>query len=304
MDYEFNPQMPVAQGMFTHTYPELPQSAFSMLALQTQEAESLSGVKGFTEGISGEGYGPVAAGVRGALSATAKREMAILRRLAKGIRDIGAKIIAMNQAFLSETEVVRVTNTEFIQIRREDLQGNFDLVVDIETEEVDAAKAGDLSFMLQTLGPKADPKMTTTILAEIARLKRMPELAHTLKNWKPEPNPMMEQMQQLELQAKKLENEKLRAEVGFLQARAALVKAQADATDLDFLEQESGTKHARDLERQHSQGQSNQALAVTKALLAGRKAEELPPDIEAAIGFNQFSKDNDTGQLFAKPPMI
>src|SRR5690606_2895379 len=114
--------------------------------LQNQEAEALTGIKSFSGGLSGDAYGQVATGIKGMLDAAAKREMAILRRLAKGVSDIGRKIIAMNAEFLSDVEVVRVTNKEFVQINREELAseaGEFDLSVDISTFEVDNAKAQD-----------------------------------------------------------------------------------------------------------------------------------------------------------------
>jgi hypothetical protein len=185
-DYEYNPNQNPNNGLIDHKYPEIPQSAMLMLNLQNQEAEALTGVKSFSGGVSGESYGQVAAGIRGVLDAASKREMAILRRLAKGITEIGNKFIAMNAVFLSEEEVIRVTNTEFITVKREDLKGNFDLEVDISTAEVDDAKAKDLGFMLQTIGPNIDSQITMKILAEIAELKRMPELAHDLKSWKPD----------------------------------------------------------------------------------------------------------------------
>ena len=195
-DYEFNPTMNPQQGVIEHKYPEIPQSAMAMLALQNQEAEALTGVKSFAGGISGEAYGDVAAGIRGMLDAASKREMAILRRLAQGISQIGRKIIAMNAEYLSEMEVVRVTNDEYVQIAREDLPGEFDLEVDIATAEVDNAKSQDLGYMLQTMGPNMDPQISMQLLAEIADLKRMPALAHNLRNWKPQPDPIQEQLKQ------------------------------------------------------------------------------------------------------------
>jgi hypothetical protein len=143
-DYEFNPNQNPSQSIIEHKYPEIPASAYNMLQLQNQEAEALTGVKSFAGGMSGEAYGDVAAGIRGVLDAASKREMAILRRLAKGMTDIGNKIILMNQVFLSEEETVRITNKEFVVIKREDLAGNFDLVTDISTAEVDNNKAQDL----------------------------------------------------------------------------------------------------------------------------------------------------------------
>lgn len=52
--------------------------------------------------------------------------------------------------------------------------------------------------------------------------------------------------------------------------------AERDNKNLDYLEQESGTKHARDLEKMKAQSQGNQQLEITKALTKPRKEGELP----------------------------
>ncbi|MFP3741369.1 hypothetical protein, partial [Burkholderia sp. SIMBA_019] len=75
-------------------------------------------------------------------------------------------------------------------VQRDELTGDFDLEVDISTAEVDNAKSQDLAFMLQTLGPKGDWGMVQLILAEIARLKRMPDLAHRIEQYQPQPDPV------------------------------------------------------------------------------------------------------------------
>lgn len=285
-DYEYNPNTNPQVSLIQHKYPELPQSALLMLNLQNQEAEALTGVKSFSGGISGESFGQVAAGIRGVLDAASKREMAILRRLARGMEEIGTKIIAMNAVFLSEEEVVRVTNSEFITVRREDLKGNFDLEVDISTAEVDDAKAKDLGFLLQTMGNTLDISITIMILSEIAQLKRMPVLAKKIAEFQPQPNPA----QELELELKKKELEKLDSEIAYNQARARELGTKADKNDLDYVEQETGTKHARDLQKSQAQARGNQNLEVTKALTKPIKEGEQRPDITAAVGFNEVSE--------------
>ena len=307
-DYEFNPRMSPANGVIEHKFPDIPQSALLMLNLQNQEAEALTGVKSFAGGMSGEAYGDVAAGIRGVLDAASKREMAILRRLAKGMTEIGNKIIAMNAVFLSEKEVIRVTNKEFITVKREDLIGNFDLETDISTAEVDNAKAQDLAFMLQTLGPNSDPGIVMMILAEIADLKRMPELANKLRNWRPQPSPGQQELQRLEIEKARKEVEKLQSEISLNNAKAQEALANKDQKNLDYVEQETGTKHARDMEKQRGQAQGNQALEITKALTKSLKEGEQRPNLEAAIGFNQLSdRLADAGTLqtnFAQPAPI
>lgn len=281
-DYEFNPTMNPINNYIEHTYKEIPQTAILLTQMMNQEAESLTGVKAFTGGLSSDTYGQVAAGIRGVLDAASKREMSILRRIAKGVSEIGNKIIAMNAVFLSETEVVRVTNSEFITINREDIKGNFDLKVDINTAEIDNAKAQDLGFMLQTIGPNLDPQITLFILSEIAELKRMPALANKLKNYKPQPDPLEEKKKQLEIQ-------KLQSEVELNNARTALANAQAQDTSVDTMLTATGVKHSQEMDKQKAQASANQNLEITKALTKSIKNTERAPDINAAIGFNYLT---------------
>lgn len=288
-DYEFNPNMPPSAGMRDHVYPELPQSAMLMLGLQNQEAESLTGVKAFSGGLSGQAYGEVAAGIKGLLDASAKREMAILRRVAKGVAEIGKKIVMMNGVFLTDQEVVRVTNEKFVTVDRDDLQGSFDCIVDISTFEVDSAKAQELGFMLQTIGPNMDPQISMEILAQIAELKRMPELAHKLRNWRPTPDPVQQQLQQLQIEKAKMEVAELQAKVMLLQAQAQAAFATAGLKELDRVEQETGVAHQRDLDQMGEQGRANRKLEIIKAMAKPLKEGERSPDILSLIGFDELA---------------
>lgn len=289
-DYEFNPNTTPLQGHIQHQYPEIPNSALTMLTLQNQEAESLTGVKGFAGGMSGEAYGDVAAGIRGVLDASSKREMAILRRIAKGVVDIGRKITSMNGEFLSEKEVVRVTNDEFVTVNRDDLIGEYDIETDISTAEIDNAKAQDLGFMLQTIGPNLDFELNKMILADIAKLKRMPDLAKKLETFERKPDPMQQKLMELEIKEKELSVAKLESEIELNRAKAKKEEAQADKANLDFVEQETGTKHAREMEKQRGQAEGNQDLEITKNLVKPIKEGESKPNVEAAIGYNALSR--------------
>lgn len=275
-DYQFNPVTNPAEAVYMHKFPEIPQSAPLMLQLNHQEAESLTGVKSFTDGVSGNSLGDVAAGVRGALDAASKRETGILRRLAQGMIEIGRKIIAMNAQFLSEEEVVRVTNEKFVKIRRDDLAGNFDLKLSISTAEEDDNKARELAFMLQTMGANMDPEMSKMILSDIARLRKMPDLAHKIETYQPQPDPM--QVKKMELELALLEaqiaTEQAKAanlassanlqgaKVGTEAAKQGDLKATADRKNLDFVEQEQGVNHERELDKQRDAAASKAQLAV------------------------------------------
>jgi hypothetical protein len=191
--------------------------------------------------------------------------------MAKGIVDVGRKIVSMNQVFLSEVEVVRVTNKKFVTVNREDLAGEFDMEVDISTAEIDNNKAQDLGFMLQTIGNNMDFGIVKIILAEIARLKRMPVLQEAILRFEPTPDPLLEEAKKLEVEKLRYEIEKIKSETQRNNADAEKKLAEANQTDLDTIEQETGTTHERELEKQRAQAQGNQDLVVAKALVTPRK---------------------------------
>lgn len=302
-DYQFNPNIHPSNGIVEHKFPEIPNSAMNMITMANMEAESLTGVKMFADnGISGESLGPTAAGAKGVLSAAGRREMGILRRLAMGLALAGRKIAAMNQAFLSKEETIRVTDEEYVTVDREQLQGNYDLKVEIATAEEDEARASRLEFMLQTLGPNAEPEMRNLLLIEIARLRRMPELAHKLETFKPEPDPLQQKMQELQIAELESKVAKNNADAEAEQARAELYKAQAervrsgkDLDDLKFVETETGTTHARDLERIAEQAKANAKARITEGILNQKNrvgpdgkmdTSPEPEDIQEAREFN------------------
>jgi hypothetical protein len=277
-DYEFNPGVDPRMGVYMHTYPEIPASAQFMTQMVQMEAESLTGVKAWNQGIGSQGLGDVAAGIRGALDASSKRELNILRRLSNGLVKLARKMIAMNAELLSDEEVIRITNEEFVTVKRDDLPGNFDLELAISTAEEDNNKAEQLAFMLQTVGPNTDPSMVRMILAEICRLRKMPDLAHAIENYQPQQDPVAQKMQELAVAELETKIAKARAETQLILENANLsaakavtegakqghLKAATDKTNLDFIEQESGVKQERDKELQGEQARAQGQLAVTQ----------------------------------------
>ena len=107
--------------------------------------------------------------------------------------------------------------------------------------------------------------MSQIILADIARLRKMPDLAKQIKEYQPQPNPMAEQKAQLEMQLlqAQIANETAKAQenavdVEFKKAKTQTelsksrsINSKADLDDLTFVEQESGVN------RQHEENMKN-----------------------------------------------
>ena len=279
-----NPGFDPRANIHMQTYPEIPNSAMQMVNLQNQDAESLTGVIAFNSGISGQALGNTATGVRGALDSASKRELGILRRLSAGIEKIGRKIIAMNAEFLDDEEVVRITNKQFRTIRRDDLTGSFDLRVKISTAESDNQKIEKLAFMMQTGQQSMDPEEAKLVRAEIYKLQKMPDLADKVLSYKPEPDPIQEQMAQLQLERLQLENQKLKAEIEERNSRAienqvdvelkqaktqnelakaGKISSEKDLADLEFLRKDQGA----DLRDKLQEKEFDRAMELEKSAM-------------------------------------
>ena len=197
------------QGSFNN----IPKSAFDMLALMNNEIESITGIKSFSGGITASSLGGTATGARGALDATSSRRLNIVRNIAENlIKPLMRKWMAYNAEFLSETEVVRITNEEFVEIRRDDLAGKIDIDITVSTQEDNAARAQELGFLLQTLGSALPFDMTRMIMGEIAKLSKLPSLEKQILEYQQQPDPLAQKRQELELAKLEAEIQRLKAD--------------------------------------------------------------------------------------------
>lgn len=276
------------RAIYKKSVDSVPPSVFSMIQWQQADAESLTGTKAFTGGISGTALGDSVGQVRSALDATSKRELSILRRLSELFKEMARLTIAMNQAYLAEEEVVRITNEEFVTIRRDELQGEFDLVIDVSTPEKDQDTATKLNMLLQTNAASMDPAEARILRAKIARLWKQPDLAKAIESYEPQPDPMQQQLQQLQMQKLQMEIEQMKATIADKYARAGeneidrelklakvdterakakAMNSESDLKDLNFLEKESGIDHVKELEKKQADMEATLNKQAQNAML-------------------------------------
>ena len=209
------------------SYNQIPGSVFDMLSLQNNEIESQTGVKSFSNGISGTSLGNTATSARGAMDATATRRLSLVRNIAENlIKPLMRKWMSYNSEFLDEVEVIRVTNEKYVPVRRDDLAGIIDIDVTISTAEDNSARVQELSFLLQTMGPSQPFEINQMLMAKIAKLSRMPELEKQLLEFKPEPDPLQEKLKELEIR-------KLEASIRLMEAEAIDLQARAGENKID-----------------------------------------------------------------------
>ena len=181
---------------------------------------------------------------------------------------------------MDEESQFRITNDEFVYLKKDDLGANIDIDLTISTSDDNQAKAQELAYMLQTIGPSEDPGIRKIIMTEIARLYRMPQLARMIETYEPQTDPVAEQMRQLQvamLQAQ-VNNEQSKADENSVDrelkgakvqtelAKAKNINSTADKTDLDYIQQYAGVQQKSELQKQQLKNQFDRDRETLKLL--------------------------------------
>lgn len=272
-------------------------TVLNLIDRENAEIETYTGSLTFNRAKGGENS--LQAGdtrVRSSMESSTKREMGVLRRISNLMVNIGRKTVMMNQAYLSEEEVVRVTNKEYVKIKREDLQGEYDLTVEISTPEKDNEMAAKLIMLMQTNQANMDQELAKMIYVQITELWKLFGLSGEIKQYEPKPDPAQQKIQELQIQqlelgnkkirmemleiAKKLESEdskikeretrgveNINADVKLKRAKALLAEAEAEKvqSEIDVIDQEFLNEYDEPLTKQERHERDKEFDAMSKA---------------------------------------
>lgn len=247
-NFEFNG---TPNDFYDGHFNEFPSSTFNMLQMLNAEAESITGVKNFYQGMHSNSLGSTATATTAIMDSAAARRLNIVRNIAENmVKPILRKWLAYDAEFLDEETQYRITNEEFIWLKRDDLGARIDIDLAISTSEDNKATASELSFLLQTIGPSEDPNLRKMIIADICDLYKKPELAKSIREYVPQPDPLAQRLQELQIQMLEAQIENERAKGGRAEidsrlkeaktktelAKAANIESNTDSTDLDYLQ--------------------------------------------------------------------
>jgi len=310
-DARFRPGVNIDSAIKKLGVEPVDQSIFQVIQLQEQNAEALSGNQMYNKGLAGGNSSTSATGIRAANDSSARRELSILRRMSSQlIKDMIKQDIANMQVFASPEEVVNVTDEGYIAIRREDVQGEFNIVIDVSTPSKDAEIAESLSYVIQTLGDSVGPAIKNMMVADMLRLKGRPDVAKQVEEYKPQPSEAQQKMEQMQMDNLALENELLKAKVADLHkgleeadskiqeretraienqsdvklkeakaaehlARQGYYDEMADAASLKFLRDQSGQTRKEEVEDMVFKEDSKKELTLAKAQERADKIDKM-----------------------------
>jgi len=172
---------------------------------------------------------------------------------------VALKMIAMNEVFLTDEQIIRITNSDYLINNRDKEAGKYDLKINIETPEQKQAKIERIAFLMQTTGNSLPFDFTQMQLEKMYELENMPDLAKKIKDYVPEPNPM-DQLQQQLIQAQiqqisasaqedmmdvQLKGAKTQETI----AKTALLGSDKDMQDLEFQHKFDGVDINNDMQK-------------------------------------------------------
>lgn len=216
-------------AIWVGNFNQLPNTVFNMLQLNNESAQSLTGVNVYGANQTTDMLGSNAASSRGVLDGGNLRKLMLVKNISENlIKPLMRKWLEYDAELLPPETVVRSTinQEEFEIIHRDDLYGTIDIDISVSTNEDNAAKARELAFLMQTIGPSEDPYVRQMLMAEIANLHKMHDLAHKIENYKPQPDPLQQELMMAQIENLKAQTQELIASAGRQQVDGSLKEAK------------------------------------------------------------------------------
>lgn len=271
-DYLYNPIGGTSRDLIiTHTASEPPTSMINYSSMLLQQAEGVTGVKAFTNGLDELAFGSMSPETGSSMFATTIRQTNYLRRIIKGLEEVCHKFVMMNQAWQEPGDISDVVKTVVkVDTTKRRYLNNFYSEAKVLIDNESIAKANKLLMLLQTLGNTVDFTITKSLLASALQLYGETSLAKAVAAFQPQPDPMEQQLKQAEVaeavaKGKKLEAEiaRLGSEAAFYDARTDYINTQATKDRVGITKEITGTAHAEKVDLAQSQ-----ALAQGEAKMA------------------------------------
>ena len=269
-----NPAEAVMDGSFNN----LPPSVFNVMDLVTNETQELSGISSSGPGLDTIAQGKTASGVATQTTMAQQRMADAVRNLGSMMKGVFEDWLDLGKEFIEPEQIVRMFG-QYVPLSRDDLKGDYNISLRVDTEMNRQTQIQQLNLLLQqsqALGEKAPPQALNLIVAEMMDLFNKPALAEAYRTYQPKPDPMQQQMMQLELQdkqadiAKKIaEAEKLRVEAKadgmYKMAQSREKLAKADQQDMETILKPQ--EHATDVSLKNKELELN----MIQSMISGGK---------------------------------
>jgi hypothetical protein len=153
------------------------------------------------QGLDPGAMANTASGVQTLASMSQKRMGEVVRNISNLLSKVMTRWNDYNIAFLDNTEIENLVGQR-LQVSGAELKQDFDIRISVATDASIQAKIQQYNLMLQqsaSMAGSVPPHLMNMIYAKMLYLFEEPMMAEFVKNFQPQPNPMQQRMQQLEM---------------------------------------------------------------------------------------------------------
>ena len=228
-DFTFNGEMP---AIWQGEYNQVPGEVYALMDRLQQDSEELSGISRQNGGLDPRSLNSNVSATAASLTNTAaeRRLLLITRHISSLLEDVFRKWLDLNQMML-ESGSVRIGG-EVLDIAALDLDGNYDLSINVGTSGLKKERVNNLSMVLGTLSsnPAIPPHISIQLMADMTEALDLHSTSEQLDliakqmqmqaEQPQQPNPEQQMAMQLEFEAKQAQITKDKAQAKKYEADA------------------------------------------------------------------------------------
>jgi len=201
--------------MWDGNFNQMPQTIFNLYEMIQRDNESISGISNAAQGLDSRALS-TATSANIVASMGQKRMMEIVRSYSENIvKELVRKWISYDKVYLNPQEVMRISG-KYIEFTPDDIDGSYDIDITVGVDGIEESKANQITMLMQQISGLAgtvDPKTLHSLLAKLADIWGFADVAAELEAYEqPAPDPIQQQVAQLEIEKLQAEIDKIKSE--------------------------------------------------------------------------------------------
>jgi len=192
-----DPNTSITDGGFN----QLPQSTFAMMNMIAEETKDLSGINQGQPALDTIAQNKTASGAHTQTTMAQQRMADGVRNLSAMMEGVFSDWLAYAKEFIEPGQMVEMFG-DYKEIQKSDLNGDYNIAIKVSTEMNKQTQISQLNLTLQqaqAIGAGGPPGAINKLIAEMMDLFDKPALAEEYRNFVPQPDPVAQKMQELEL---------------------------------------------------------------------------------------------------------
>jgi hypothetical protein len=293
-------------------FNQLPQHIYNMLTMLDSQAESLTGITKAMQGIPGSEMKSSTSNFATMMTQSQIRLLDITNNITNGLREMLEMWMSMAILYVDDMEIKRITGIDIPALKQQETQRliqqfglqelpedtamkammlviqevddmfnrkdlKFDIKMKVGTDGLKQIKIQNLNMLMQQLSPLAQagnvpPDAIKLLVADLADQLDRPDIARMISEYQPQPDPMAQKAQELQLAEIEAKVQKDKALALNAIARAENERGKTNK-DLSMTDAEMAGKYADVAVKMAGIDQKN-AEVVTRAHEAGTKRQQ------------------------------